>query len=100
MAKESKKQEVVVVNVKNSNQPNGCWKISETRANKSGVLVSEENEEVKRVYTFSSVKKHSDGRVSFRDFKRVTDPKELRKYSDLDLSRKRGEANPVRYRYV
>lgn len=98
MVTDGKKKEVVVVNVNNTNQPNGYWKMSKSRAEKSGVLVTEEHGKVKRVYTFKSVKKYPSGRVTFRGFKRVRDPEVISKYANVDVSRKKGEANPVRYK--
>lgn len=57
------------------------------------------NGKVHGVYTAEDIKVKPSGRVNFKNFRRA--PTEVyNRLKNMDVSRKRGEANPVRYKEV
>ena len=89
-------EEVAVVNVNNTNQPNADWKGNPERLSNAKYIITEKNRKVKTVYENEGVTQHKNGRTSFNQLKKA--PQEVQeKYKNLDVSRKRGESNPVRY---
>lgn len=89
--------DVVVVNVNHTHNGQKSWKADAERFSKAKLIVTEEHGQVKAVYTFSSVKEKDGGRVNPRDYKRASTEVYKQIKAGLNVSRKKGEANPVRY---
>lgn len=93
---------IVIVNTTHSNAPAGCWAGNPENAEECDYLVEENNGEIKTIYEFSGVSdKNKDGRFNFKGLKEVTDPVVIGALkSRVDISRKKGEQQPLRYKEI
>lgn len=90
---------VVVLNVNHTSNGNASWKASPKKIRNAKYIVTEKNGKVHGVYTAEDIKVKPSGRVNFKNFRRA--PTEVyNRLKNMDVSRKRGEANPVRYKEV
>ena len=88
---------VVVLNVNHTGNGNASWKASPEKIRNVKYIVTEKNGKVYGVYTAEDIKVNSSGRVNFKNFRRAP-TKIYYRLKNMDVSRKRGEANPVRYK--
>ena len=93
---------IAVVNTTHSNAPAGCWTGNPENAKDCDYLVEENNCEIKAIYEFSGVSdKDKDGKFNFKGLKEVTDPVVTGSIkSKVDISRKKGEQQPLRYKEI
>lgn len=79
--------------------PVGWWKAVPGRVKECDYVVEERKCKILAVYTFDGVsKKDKDSRIAFKGLKKVEDSIIVDRITErLDLSRKRGERNSVRY---
>lgn len=90
---------IVIVNTNKTGDPTGWWHGKTEIVRKCDYLVEEQNGEIKGVYEFSGIStKTKDNKFSFKGLKEVTAPiviEEMR--NKIDVSRKQGEQNSLRY---
>lgn len=92
----------VIVNTSHSNAPAGCWTGNPEHAKECDYLIEENNGEIKAIYEFSGVSdKDKDGKFNFKGLKEVTDSVVIGSIkSKVDISRKRGEQQSLRYKEI
>lgn len=90
---------LLILNTKNSHQPNASWRIASENFKNVKYIATEENGKIKRVYTADGVKQHESGRCNFKNLRRVT-PEIEKKFKNVDVSRVKGESNPCRYKTI
>lgn len=93
------KTKLLILNIKNTHQPNASWRIASKNFNQVKYIATEEDGKIKRVYTADGVKRYASGRCNFKNLRRVT-PEIEKKFKNVDVSRVKGEANPCRYKTV
>lgn len=93
---------IAVVNTSHSNAPAGCWTGNPENAKECDYIVEENNGEIKTIYEFSGVSdRDKDGKFNFKGLKEVTDPVVIGSIkSKVDISRKKGEQQSLRYKEI
>lgn len=91
--------DVVVVNTTRTNEPAGWWKANNEHAANCDYLIEENHGEISHIYTFSRTSgKDNNNRFSFLNLIEVEDSIIIERIKkNINVKRKRGEGNPVRY---
>ena len=96
----AKNNEIIVVATPHSGNPNGSWKAKLSRMANCKYVVQEEHGQVKEVFKLVGGvhrTRKDKRRIDFDNLISAS-PYIQRKYQHMDVSRKKGESNPVRYR--